>query len=290
MKMNDGSAASSSRRADIEDEMLRKWAEEDRVMRGCSSDEDEDEDGDDFEDDVVPENVEVPAAEVPHVSEHVHEGESFHPQNVEGWKKLWFHDFKHSYNAYFNYATREGFAIKIQYRSRSGRKGDTSGRLIYVTLSCRREGFKKGSKLKPKVQIGEAVMDPEPLVQQQRVHAEKRIGCLAKIRFRMNEVLDMYKITQWIGDHNHPMNPLQDQHLMRGNRHLDSSVGHMASINMAAGIGLRSSFEILCKQLGGERNVGCIKVDIKNFLNKFRQKKLLFDEESAINEYENPRC
>ncbi|CAN1146190.1 Protein FAR1-RELATED SEQUENCE 5 [Linum perenne] len=59
----------------------------------------------------------------------------------------------------------------------------------------------------------------------------------------------------------------------------------MASINMAAGIGLRSSFEILCKQLGGERNVGCSKVDIKNFLNKFRQKKLVFGEESAINEY-----
>ncbi|CAN1164745.1 hypothetical protein LINPERHAP2_LOCUS25746 [Linum perenne] len=180
MKMNDVSAASFTRRADIEDEMLRKWAEEDRVMRGCSSDEDEDEDGDDFEDDVVPENVEVPAAEVPHVHEDEY-CESFHPQNVEGWKKLWFRDFKHSYNAYFNYATREGFAIKIQYRSRSGRKGDTSGRLIYVTLSCRWEDFKKGSKLKPKVQIGEAVMDPEPLVQQQRVHAEKRIGCLAKI-------------------------------------------------------------------------------------------------------------
>ncbi|CAN1183503.1 Protein FAR1-RELATED SEQUENCE 5 [Linum perenne] len=261
MKMHDGSAASSSRRADIEDEMLRKWAEEDNVMRGCSSDEDEeeDDDGDDFEDDIVPKNVEVPQN-----SEHVHEGEAFHPQNVEGWKKLWLHDFKHAYSTYFNIATREGFAIKIQYRSRSGRKGDTSGRLIYVTLSCHREGFKKGSKLKPKVQIGEVVMDPEPLVQQQRVHAEKRIGCLAKILFRMNEVLDMYKITQWIGDHNHPMNPLEDQHLVRGNRHLNSAVGHMAFINMAADIGLRSSFEILCKHLGGERNVGCTLVDIKN--------------------------
>ncbi|CAN1348854.1 hypothetical protein LINPERPRIM_LOCUS41611 [Linum perenne] len=70
MKMHDGSAASSSRRADIEDEMLRKWAEEDNVMRGCSSDEDEeeDDDGDDFEDDIVPKNVEVPQN-----SEHVHE-------------------------------------------------------------------------------------------------------------------------------------------------------------------------------------------------------------------------
>ncbi|CAN1126200.1 Protein FAR1-RELATED SEQUENCE 5 [Linum perenne] len=59
----------------------------------------------------------------------------------------------------------------------------------------------------------------------------------------------------------------------------------MASINMAADIGLHSSFQILCKQLGGERNVGCTKVDIKSFLNKFRQKRLLYGEESAINEY-----
>ncbi|CAN1156658.1 hypothetical protein LINPERHAP2_LOCUS21072 [Linum perenne] len=148
MKMNDGSAASSSRRADIEDEMLRKWAEEDRVMRGCSSDEDENEDGDDFEDDFVPKNLVRVMYEccLPYVRPSCFTGESFHPQNVEGWKKLWFHDFKHPCNAYFDYATREG--------------------------------FKKGSKLKPKVQIGEAVMDPEPLVQQQRVHAEKRIDVL----------------------------------------------------------------------------------------------------------------
>ncbi|CAN1186940.1 hypothetical protein LINPERHAP2_LOCUS38420 [Linum perenne] len=120
--------------------------------------------------------------------EQVHEGDVFRPENVEAWKKLWFHDFKHAFSTYFNYATREGFTIKIQYRSRSGGISDTSGRLIYITLSCRREGFKKGSKLKPKVQTGEAVMDLKPLMQQQRVHAEKRIGCLAKIRFHMNEL------------------------------------------------------------------------------------------------------
>ncbi|CAN1159358.1 hypothetical protein LINPERHAP2_LOCUS22657 [Linum perenne] len=207
MKKPDGSAASSSRRANIEDKMLRKWVEEDKLMRGCSFDEEEEEDDDEdgLDEGILLENEEVHVDEVPqNVEDRVQEGEVFHPENVDGWNKLWFHDFQHAFNTYFNYATREGFAIKIQYRSHSGRKGDTSGRLIYVTLSCRREGFKKGSKLKPKVQIGEAIMDLEPLVQQQRVHAEKMIDCLAKIRFRLNEVLDMYKITQWIGDHNHP--------------------------------------------------------------------------------------
>ncbi|CAN1191389.1 hypothetical protein LINPERHAP2_LOCUS41032 [Linum perenne] len=84
------------------------------------------------------------------------------PADVEAWKKLWFHDFKHAFNTYFDYATREGFAIKIHYRSRSGKKGDNSGKLIYVTLAFRRQGYKKGSLLKPKVQIGEAVMDLVP--------------------------------------------------------------------------------------------------------------------------------
>ncbi|CAN0907552.1 Protein FAR1-RELATED SEQUENCE 5 [Linum grandiflorum] len=59
----------------------------------------------------------------------------------------------------------------------------------------------------------------------------------------------------------------------------------MASINNECGIPLRSSYEILCGHLGGEGNVGCTKVDVKNFLGKARQRKMLYGEETAINEY-----
>ncbi|CAN1192994.1 hypothetical protein LINPERHAP2_LOCUS41812 [Linum perenne] len=253
-----GCGPSDSHRASLEDDMLLRWAEEDRQMRARSLDEEDTDEADEEDDDDDEEEEEIVYEDPPPQPRNdtsvppVHEGALSGPADVEAWKKLWFHDFKHAFNNYYDYATLQGFAIKIHYRSRSGRKGDNSGKLIYVTLACRRQGFKKGSLLKPKVQIGEAVMDLEPQVQPERVHNEKRIGCLAKIHFRMNETTSMYKITQWVADHNHPMNLSRDRHMMGGSRHVDDAIGHMASINKEAGIGLRSSYEILCKNAGGQ--------------------------------------
>ncbi|CAN1149552.1 Protein FAR1-RELATED SEQUENCE 5 [Linum perenne] len=59
----------------------------------------------------------------------------------------------------------------------------------------------------------------------------------------------------------------------------------MAQVNKNAGIPLRSSWDVLCGHLGGEANVGCTKVDLKNFLGKIRQRQMMYDEETAINEY-----
>ncbi|CAN1178445.1 hypothetical protein LINPERHAP2_LOCUS33668 [Linum perenne] len=181
-KNTHGGGPSNSHHASVEDEMLRHWAEEDRQMRGQSPNEEDDnevEEEDDKEDeetvyeDPHPQNEQprndssVPPVHEAHVVVGYITSALIGPADVEAWKKLWFHNFKHAYNTYFEYATREGFSIKKHYRSRSGRKGDTSGNLIYVTLAYRRQGYKKVSKLKPKVQIGEAVMDPEPQVQPQ---------------------------------------------------------------------------------------------------------------------------
>ncbi|CAN1177291.1 hypothetical protein LINPERHAP2_LOCUS33015 [Linum perenne] len=211
-KNTHGGGPSNSHRASLEDEMLLRWAEEDRQLRAKSLDEKDTDEVDDEDDDDEEEDEEIVYEDPP-------------PQNEEPHEEYFW--------------------------SHSSWKGDNSGKLIYVTLACRRQGYKKGSKFKPKVQIGEAVMDPKPQVQPQRVHNEKRIGCLAKIRFRMNETTGMYKITQWVEDHNHPMKLSRDQHMMGGSRHVDDAIGHMASISKEAGIGLRSSYEILCKNAEG---------------------------------------
>ncbi|CAN1154045.1 hypothetical protein LINPERHAP2_LOCUS19787 [Linum perenne] len=268
-KNTHGCGPSNSHRTSLEEEMLLRWAEEDRQMRAKSLDEEDTDEVDEEDDDDDEEDEEIVYEDPPPLNEEprndtfvppMHEGALIGPADVEAWKKLWFHDFKHALNNYFDYATREGFTIKIHYRSHSGRKGDNSGKLIYVTLACHRQGYKKGSLLKPKVQIGEAVMDPEPQVQPERVHNEKCISCLAKIRFCMNETTGMYKITQWVGDHNHPMNLSRDRHMMGGSRHVDDAIGHIALINKEAGIGLRSSYEILCKNAGG---AGWYRVDVQ---------------------------
>ncbi|CAN0912286.1 hypothetical protein LINGRAHAP2_LOCUS27299, partial [Linum grandiflorum] len=59
----------------------------------------------------------------------------------------------------------------------------------------------------------------------------------------------------------------------------------MMEMNAAAGISLRSSFEIICATTGGVENVGCTKVDHKNHLARIRQRKMVFGEATAISEY-----
>ncbi|CAN1141449.1 hypothetical protein LINPERHAP2_LOCUS12505 [Linum perenne] len=161
-KNTHGCGPSNSHRASLEDEMLLRWAEEDMQMRAKSLDEEDTDEADEEDDDDDEEDEDIVYEDPPPRNEEPRALSG--AADVEAWKKLWFHDFKQAFNNYFDYATREGFAIKIHYQSRSGRKGDNSGKLIYVTLACRRQGYKKGSLLKPKVQIGEAVMDPEPQV------------------------------------------------------------------------------------------------------------------------------
>ncbi|CAN1121111.1 hypothetical protein LINPERHAP2_LOCUS587 [Linum perenne] len=238
-KNTHGGGPSNSHHASLEDEMLLRWAEEDRQMRAKSLDEEDTDKVDEEDDDDDEEDEEIVYEDPPPLNEEPRNDTSVPPVHeslgtdwtgkCRGMKEVVVSRLQTCVQHYFDYATREGFAIKIHYRSRAGRKGDNSEKLIYVTLACRRQGYKKGSLLKPKVQIGEAVMDPEPQVQPQRVHNEKRIGCLAKIHFRMNETT--------------------------GSRHVDDAIWHMASINKEAGIGLRSSYEILCKNARGRSSL-----------------------------------
>ncbi|CAN0899418.1 Protein FAR1-RELATED SEQUENCE 5 [Linum grandiflorum] len=56
-------------------------------------------------------------------------------------------------------------------------------------------------------------------------------------------------------------------------------------MNAAAGITLRSSFEIICATTGGVENVGCTKVDHKNHLARIRQRQMIRGEATIIAEY-----
>ncbi|CAN0885691.1 Protein FAR1-RELATED SEQUENCE 5 [Linum grandiflorum] len=59
----------------------------------------------------------------------------------------------------------------------------------------------------------------------------------------------------------------------------------LMEINAAAGISLRSSFEIISATIGGVENVGCTKVDHQNHLARIRQRQMICGEATAITEY-----
>ncbi|CAN0871465.1 Protein FAR1-RELATED SEQUENCE 5 [Linum grandiflorum] len=205
------------------------------------------------------------------------------PEDVEVWSTWLFDTEPKAEQWYIEYGLSMGFEVSVHYRNLSGRVADKSGKIFYIKYRCSRAGFSKKSKRK--VEIGPAVMDVDPQVQGTRNHGEVKIGCKACVRLKLNERLDKYYITHWVDNHNHvTVEDDKSQHLMRRRRNVTEVVGVMASINNECGIPLRSSYEILCGHLGGEGNVGCTKVDVKNFLGKARQRKMLYGEETSINE------
>ncbi|CAN0903132.1 Protein FAR1-RELATED SEQUENCE 5, partial [Linum grandiflorum] len=105
------------------------------------------------------------------------------------------------------------------------------------------------------------------------------------IRFQLNETLDLYYISAWVGKHNHQKNPKGFAHLLVSNRRVSPTNGMMMEMNAAACITLRSSFEIICATTGGVENVGCTKVDHKNHLARIRQRQMIRGEATIIAEY-----
>ncbi|CAN0857212.1 Protein FAR1-RELATED SEQUENCE 5 [Linum grandiflorum] len=161
---------------------------------------------------------------------------------------------------------------------------------MYGAYCCTRAGFRKNGAAKPKTTLGvgksdKAVKDPPAKTKCIRKKPETRIGCKARIRFQLNETLDLYYISAWVGEHIHVMNPKEFSHLLVSNRRVTPANGMLMEINAAAGISLRSSFEIISATTGGVENVGCTKVDHRNHPARIRQRQMIRGEATAITEY-----
>ncbi|CAN1806984.1 hypothetical protein LINPERHAP1_LOCUS24868, partial [Linum perenne] len=80
-------------------------------MRARSRDEEDTDEADEEDDDHDEEEEEIVYEDPPPQPRNdatvppVHEGALSGPADVEAWKKLWFHDFKHAFNKYYDYAT-----------------------------------------------------------------------------------------------------------------------------------------------------------------------------------------
>ncbi|CAN1181482.1 hypothetical protein LINPERHAP2_LOCUS35417 [Linum perenne] len=101
------------------------------------------------------------------------------PEDVDVWKDLRFDTLDDCQSFYADYGRRMLFDTRISYRSTSGRKGDDSGKLWYISYACNKSKWKPNSKKKPKAKIGHVVMDPAPASQPQRNRPETQIGCPA---------------------------------------------------------------------------------------------------------------
>ncbi|CAO2815892.1 unnamed protein product [Amaranthus hypochondriacus] len=92
----------------------------------------------------------------------------------------------------------------------------------------------------------------------------------------------MYKVVQFVAEHNHPLQPLKFVHML--NSHLHITESQASQIDMASEYGLRitDAHEFMAKQAGGIDCLAFTKRDFKNYLRTKRKKSLRFGEVGAL--------
>ena len=81
--------------------------------------------------------------------------------------------------------------------------------------------------------------------------AETRIGCCAAMFIKLDRKARNYKINAFVEAHKHPLVTSALSHMLPSQRKISDS--HSIRIDLArdSGIALRSSFELMSKEVGG---------------------------------------
>uniref|UniRef100_A0A2N9GL14 Uncharacterized protein n=1 Tax=Fagus sylvatica TaxID=28930 RepID=A0A2N9GL14_FAGSY len=165
-----------------------------------------------------------------------------------------FDDVEDARTCFNAYARRKGFSIRINHTRLS--KKDKS--LVGIEYVCSREGFRHKS-YKKKERIG-----PET--------AETRMGCKAMMGLR--KVEETWIVSKFETSHNHELLTPKSTSLLRGHRVISRAQKNLIDTLNESGVPPRKIMSVLSKESGGDYNVGCISVDVQNYLGNKRRKLL----------------
>ncbi|XP_030958796.1 protein FAR1-RELATED SEQUENCE 5-like [Quercus lobata] len=158
--------------------------------------------------------------------------------------------------AYYNaYARRKGFSIRVNHT----RKNKDKIR-VGIEYVCSKEGFRR--------QCNE---DNERTGLER---AETRVGC--KVMIGLKKVDDTWIVCKFVETHNHELLTPKSTSLLRGHRVITSAQKNLIDTLNESGIAPGKIMFVLSKESGGDYNVGCIPVDIQNYLGS-KKRKLLQD-------------
>ena len=160
-------------------------------------------------------------------------------------------DAKACYNAY---ARRKGFGIRVNHTLKT--KNDRI--LVGIEYICSKEGFRH-RRDEDTERIG-----PE--------RAETRVGCKAMIGLKKIE--DTWVVCKFVEDHNYELLTPKSTSMLHGHRVITNAQRNLIDTLNETGIPLSKIMSVLSKEFGGDYNVGCIPVDIQNYLGNKRRKLL----------------
>ncbi|XP_050281816.1 protein FAR1-RELATED SEQUENCE 5-like [Quercus robur] len=160
-------------------------------------------------------------------------------------------DAKACYNAY---ARRKGFGIRVNHT----RKTKNDRILVGIEYVCSKEGFRRRRD--------------EDIERIGLERAETRVGCKAMIGLKKIE--DTWVVCKFVEDHNHELLTPKSTSMLRGHRAITNAQRNLIDTLNETGIPPSKIMSVLSKESGGDYNVGCIPVDIQNYLGNKRRKLL----------------
>ena len=105
-------------------------------------------------------------------------------------------------------------------------------------------------------------------------HAKTRVRCKAMIGLKKIE--KTWVVCKFVKDHNHKLLTPKSTSMLHGHKVMTNTQRNLIDTLDETGIPPSKIMSVLCKESGGDYNVGCISVDIQNFLGN-RRRNLLQD-------------
>lgn len=150
------------------------------------------------------------------------------------------------YDFYNEYSKRNGFGIRREYANKSR---------IYGVLTSRRFiCFKEGIQGVDKRQHS-----GEP-------RAETRTSYQTRMVISLDQKIVKYKFVDYIAQRNHPLQPLEYVYMIRSNRRIYESQTYQMVLVDESVLKPKDVHEYMSKQVGGIKNIGFTRRDLKNYL------------------------
>ena len=113
--------------------------------------------------------------------------------------------------------------------------------------------------------------------------AETRVGCKAVIGVKKIE--DTWVVCKFVEDHNYELLIPKSTSMLRGHRVITNAKRNLIDTLNETCIPLSKIMSVLSKESGGDYNVGCIPVDIQNYLGNKRRKSLQYRDAQGMYKY-----
>ncbi|KAL0916162.1 hypothetical protein M5K25_013652 [Dendrobium thyrsiflorum] len=173
-----------------------------------------------------------------------------------------YKDEKEAYEAYCTYAHNNGFSVRKDHHS----FWPNSRKIKSKDFVCSKADFKKQSDLNS---------------QKKCRRFETRTGCPCLIRFAVDEDGN-WIVKKFIESHNHDLARLEDRHLLRSYRNIDDERASILKSMTEAEIRTVDAFSYLANEVGGVENLGFLKMDAYNFIQKEKRSKIEFGDTNAL--------